>query len=352
MLNKKLLKTLMTAGLCLSILGGMTPSVFAETATDTKIKIAAVDYDLLYKNAYDAVVNCSDVRTQESINRARAAIAKLKGTPAAWGIGEFSKLTDTVQQELFVKFMSYIFDKNNIAKNRVPQQDINEARDLVVAFDTYEGNKAYVPTWSSALDTYQQIIIKEALTMVERAEKEKQESLVKDARLHIEDLASARNKDVIDFAKYLSYRVNEIKIGNGSGETIPTGSIYAYKNHIRMFIDKEGFIPVIERNTSGAAWESLGTISLQHRSDATTNLNPFSNEVHKSLGAYASVIIKHYEFESQENYSELIRVVDGQVLGRLWEKGKLEEFQPKTLTKEQIDYFNNTSMDVLLSKLK
>lgn len=340
-------------GLSLSMLGGVAPRVLAQTATDTKMKIAAVDYDLLYKNAYDAVVNCSDVRTQESINRARAAIAKLKGTPAAWGIGEFSKLTDTVQQELFVKFMSYIFDKNNIAKNRVPQQDINEARDLVVAFDTYEGNKAYIPTWSSALDAYQQIIIKEALTMVERAEKEKQESLVKDARLHIEDLASARNKDVIDFAKYLSYRVNEIKIDNGGGgETIPTGSIYAYKNHIRMFIDKEGFIPVIERNTSGTAWEKLGTICLEHGSDSTTNQNPFSNEVHKSLGPYASVIIKHYEFESQENYSELIRVVDGQVLGRLWEKGKLEEFQPKTLTKEQIDYFNNTSFDVLLSKLK
>lgn len=352
MLNKKLLRTLMAAGLCLLMLGGMSPNVLAQTATNNNVKAAAVDYDLLYKNAYDAVVNCSDVRTQESINRARAAIAKLKGTPAAWGIGEFSKLTDTVQQELFVKFMSYIFDKNNIAKNRVPQQDINEARDLVIAFDTYEGNKAYIPAWSSALDTYQQIIIKEALTMVERAEKEKQESLVKDARLHIEDLASARNKDVIDFAKYLSYRVNEIKIGNGSGETIPTGSIYSYKNYIRMFIDKEGFIPVIERNISGTAWEKLGTICLEHRSDATTNLNPFSNEVHKSLGAYASVIIKHYEFESQENYSELVRVVDGQVLGRLWEKGKLEEFQPKTLTKEQVDYFNNTSFDVLLSKLK
>ncbi|EQB90251.1 hypothetical protein J2Z44_000988 [Clostridium punense] len=352
MLNKKSLKTLMTAGLCLLMLGGMAPNVLAQTATDTKMKIAAVDYNLLHKNAYDAVMTCLDERTQPSINEARTAIAKLKGTPAEWAMGELSRHTDTVQHELFVKFMRYIYGDKTVAKVRMLQWEINEARDLVIAFDTYEGNKGYTPTWSATLDMYQQIIIKEALTMVERAEKEKQESLVKDARLHIEDLASARNKDVIDFAKYLSYRVNEIKIGSGSGETIPTGSIYAYKNHIRMFIDKEGFIPVIERNTSGTAWEKLGTICLEHGSDATTNLNPFSNEVHKSLGAYASVIIKNYEFESQENYSELIRLVDGQVLGRLWEKGKLEEFQPKTLTKEQIDYFNNTSMDVLLSKLK
>lgn len=61
--------------------------------------------DVLYKTAYDAVINATKANNQSSINAARKAITALKGTGAQWAIGEFSKQVDAPQQKLYGNFI-------------------------------------------------------------------------------------------------------------------------------------------------------------------------------------------------------------------------------------------------------
>lgn len=114
----------------------------------------------LYTVAYDAVVKSLKDRTQQSINTARKAINNLRGTDGQWAIGEFSKQVDTVQQELFVKFMNLVYYENSpLERDEMTIEEINEATALIRDFSTYEGNKPYITSWSSAVDRYVQMHI-------------------------------------------------------------------------------------------------------------------------------------------------------------------------------------------------
>lgn len=56
--------------------------------------------DLTYKSAYDALSKAQQSRNQADVDTAKQAIGALKGTSGEFGIGEFSKQLDGVQQGL------------------------------------------------------------------------------------------------------------------------------------------------------------------------------------------------------------------------------------------------------------
>lgn len=167
--------------------------------------------DLLYANAFNAVQACTISNTQQGINSARSAIKALKGTSAAWAIGEFSKQTDVVQQKLFEEFMGLLFEKNNVPKPSITQEEVNRARDLVISFDTYDGNKPYTAAWSSAVDKYQQKLMQEAMDLVVNAENTINKEDIEKGKKAVESLLTAENNQgVITFANELAARIKVI----------------------------------------------------------------------------------------------------------------------------------------------
>ncbi len=76
-------------------------------------------------------------------------------------------------------------------------------------------------------------------------------------------------------------------------------------------------------------------------------------DYYKGMSAYSCTVLKHSLFTgNKENYSEIVRLVDGKVLIRAWESGKIEEFIPTALTKEQLNTYKNSSYGQMLEKLK
>lgn len=188
---------------------------------------ATSNLDKLYTTAFQSVEICKKSYTQQSVNNARVAINDLQDTEASWAIGEFSKQVDVVQNELFSTFMDYLFsyDYQRIPKQYVPQSDVNRAKDLVLDFDLYPGNKPYIASWSSTVDKYQQMLIVDIVKLVENAENTEKSIDVDSAKVGISSLLTAKNnKDVIEFANKLLERVNEIK-GDGSAGDVAEGDI-------------------------------------------------------------------------------------------------------------------------------
>ncbi len=107
--------------------------------------------------------------------------------------------------------MGLLFDSNSNSKVSVPQKDINRARDLVNSFATYEGNAPYVQSWSSAVDGYQSLIIKEVVSLVDKAEKTKKAEDVDAAKKGVTTLLTASNNpSVINFANTLKARLDSL----------------------------------------------------------------------------------------------------------------------------------------------
>jgi hypothetical protein len=199
-MDKKVKKVLVSSALSVA---------FILSSFDTVL--AASNADTLYANAYNSVIACQSSYTQQSINGARNAIKNLKGTEASWAIGEFSKQVDGVQQKLFEEFMGYLFDSNHKPRISVPQQDINRARDLVNSFATYEGNAPYVRSWSSAVDEYQNIIIKEVVSLLNKAEETNKSEDIIAAKNGVSTLLTANNNpSVIDFANVLKDKLADL----------------------------------------------------------------------------------------------------------------------------------------------
>lgn len=188
-------------------------------------KVKAATSDELYAKAYNAVIQCQQEKTQETINIAREAIKNLNNTRAAFAIGEFSKLVDPVQQGLFEKFMSYIFTGGQpIPYESVSQHSINNARDLVNSFATCPDNKPYVSAWSSKLDEYQNYHINLAVNLLNTAKESKDIKDILIADKAIEDLASAKNNEsVFNFASKLQVQVNTLLDASGFGKEIEAG---------------------------------------------------------------------------------------------------------------------------------
>jgi len=315
--------------------------------------------DKLYSTAFKAVEICKKSYTQQSVNNARSAINDLQNTEAFWAIGEFSKQVDVVQNHLFSTFMNYFFsyDYRKIPKDYVPQNDINKARALVLDFDSYPGNKPYIASWSSTVDKYQQKIIDETLGLITIAENTGNVECVAAAKCGVNKLMTAKNNlSVIDFTKRLDEKVNSIKIKNGNiNDYDAVGDVYNYKNYVRTVLDDEGDVEFKVKYEELAGWQRGGFVSPQHDVSNTSKYVDYfkSGDYYKGISTYSCVLKRDYMLPTgQENYSEIVRLVDGQVLIRAWENGKIEEFVPTALTKSQVEKYKNSSYDELLKGLK
>jgi len=311
--------------------------------------------DQLYVDAYNATFKATQFRNQASVNESRKAIDELRGK-ADWAIGEFSKQTDAIQQSLFEEFMRLLFRAGGAPKDYVPQSDVNRAKELVINFDTYEGNKPYTASWSSAVDKYQQKLIDDIVKLVENAEKTKKSIDVDSAKLGINSLLTEKNnKDVIDFASKLLERVNAIKVEDGNSGNVGEGNIYDYKNYIKAELDSDGDVEFKVKYEELWSWQRGGFVSPQHDVDNILKyVDYFKNgDYYKGMSPYACVFKRDHMLPSgQENYSEIVRLVDGKVLIRVWKSGKIEEFAPIALTKDQVETYKNSSYEQMLEKLK
>lgn len=185
-MGKKSTKVLSGALATTSLLGGVMGAVPA---------FAATNLDAIYKSAYDAVIKAQEDESQESITAARKAIDELRKHKELQGfVGEFSKQADKVQQKLFDDFYSLLFVDGK-KKDKIPQKDINKAREFVKSFDSFEGNKQYTASWSTAVDGFQQVLVVEAHDAVVKAMTSKDEKDVKAAEELVKVLATSTNED-------------------------------------------------------------------------------------------------------------------------------------------------------------
>lgn len=172
---------------------------------------AATNLDAIYKNAYDAVVKAQKERSQQSVIAARKAIAQLAKENKLKGfVGEFSKQVDGVQQKLFNEFYSILFVDGK-KKERISQEEINKARENIKVFDTYEGNKQYTPSWSSAVDTYQQKLIVEAHEAVVKSMGSKDSKDVELAENLVKSIETSTNNQTLDKSKELNAILKVLK---------------------------------------------------------------------------------------------------------------------------------------------
>lgn len=343
-------------------------------------KAYASSVDDLYKSAYDCTTKAVQNRDQGSINEARKAIGRLP-KDLHWAIGEFSKKVDRPQQELFEKFMSILFDSKGKKKNfaAVNQEQINVARDLVLSFATYDGNKPYISSWSSALDQFQQYRIEQAVNYVEYAEKVKKQECKETAMNSINRLLGAKNNEtVVQFAKGLESRVKAIVVTNpdtnrpvkpsdpNTGDrpeldktdgknhyTDPT----SYNQHVRFSsIDGNPYFEMIYNNVYGR-WERYNvgfedTAFGNERNFAYINYFSGNNQTDfRNWGPCVASFIKVTNLkDSSKSYAELIRLADGFVLERIDPKGNIQVFNAPQVSQKSLNDFNTMNYDDLMNK--
>lgn len=189
----KTIKTVVTFSIIsLFILLNINLSVKAQTPEE------------LYKIAYKSVLNVKSSQTQKSINEARVSIRNLKGTTAAWAVGEFSKQVDKVQHPLLIKTISAI----NKAKISLKQADIDEAKASI--------DPDYPLLWknpySEAVDIIQQKLYDKARELVNVALNTKMQSDIDEAKNIIAELKTTPNytakKSLMLFIYILETKLN------------------------------------------------------------------------------------------------------------------------------------------------
>ncbi|WP_139903829.1 Ig-like domain-containing protein [Clostridium thermarum] len=179
-MNKKVEKALgkaLTASLAVSMAAGVSAN--AATASSA---------DILYKAAYNAVVKAKTERTQKAINEAREAIKALKGTGAAWAIGEFSKQVDTVQGPKF----KAIVDGIAKAKASQKQADVDAVRALIEP----ELPAVYRNSYSSAVDAVQGALNAKVDAAVKKAIETQAQADVDAATALVNEVKSSTNANI------------------------------------------------------------------------------------------------------------------------------------------------------------
>ncbi len=170
----------------------------------------------LYKDAYDATQNAISNRSQYSINLAREAIIKLKGTSVeSWAMTEFSKQVDTVQHPYLVKIVNSI----NKAEESLLQRDIDEAR-LTIDKDLPD---VWRYSYSSGIDKIQQRMMDTAEDLLDKAKASNQEEDIQAAKEMLLDISTASNNDISRWAmNLLSHISND---GNSILESMEINSV-------------------------------------------------------------------------------------------------------------------------------
>ncbi|AWZ47828.1 hypothetical protein C3495_02755 [Clostridiaceae bacterium 14S0207] len=206
-------------------LAGSLATISALSTIET-VKADEIDWNVVYRNAYDSVINVKKYKNQVSINEARENIAKL--TPG-WMKAyreEFSKQVDTSQQYLFEQFYSLICYRGELFKS-ISQENINKARQYINEFKTYGGNTPYISTWSSVLDVFQQTNMKKANESIELAKQYRDYANIENAKQKVSNLLKVEaNECVKVYAQELENQLIEFLNTLSSNEV---GAIYIIK---------------------------------------------------------------------------------------------------------------------------
>lgn len=204
-MSKNLQKTLAGALATMSVMSIATP-VMATT----------VDIDALYKNAYDAMRKAQETEKQTDINAAMELIWELRyigderkdenliNAACTW-----SSLVDEVQHPKLVKIVTAITKAQESGR----QADINEA------FATIEPELPAVwrSSYTSAIDLVQQKLQDELVKAVEKAEADKTEESIKDARKLVNEVLTANSEAMVEWAKIFEAKLDNI-VGDGTGD--------------------------------------------------------------------------------------------------------------------------------------
>ena len=204
-MSKNLQKTLAGALATMSVMSIATP-VMATT----------VDIDALYKNAYDAMRKAQETEKQTDINAAMELILELRhigderkdenliNAACTW-----SSLVDEVQHPKLVKIVTAITKAQESGR----QADINEA------FATIEPELPAVwrSSYTSAIDLVQQKLQDELVKAVEKAEADKTEESIKDARELVNEVLTANSEAMVEWAKIFEAKLDNI-VGDGTGD--------------------------------------------------------------------------------------------------------------------------------------
>lgn len=204
-MSKNLQKTLAGALATMSVMSIATP-VMATT----------VDIDALYKNAYDAMRKAQETEKQTDINAAMELIWELRhigderkdenliNAACTW-----SSLVDEVQHPKLVKIVTAITKAQESGR----QADINEA------FATIEPELPAVwrSSYTSAIDLVQQKLQDELVKAVEKAEADKTEKSIKDARELVNEVLTANSEAMVEWAKIFEAKLDNI-VGDGTGD--------------------------------------------------------------------------------------------------------------------------------------
>ena len=204
-MSKNLQKTLAGALATMSVMSIATP-VMATT----------VDIDALYKNAYDAMRKAQETEKQTDINAAMELIWELihigderKDENLINAACTWSSLVDEVQHPKLVKIVTAITKAQESGR----QADINEA------FATIEPELPAVwrSSYTSAIDLVQQKLQDELVKAVEKAEADKTEESIKDARELVNEVLTANSEAMVEWAKIFEAKLDNI-VGDGTGD--------------------------------------------------------------------------------------------------------------------------------------
>lgn len=208
-MSKKSTKVLSGALATTTILG----SVMGATTA-----MAANNVDELYVTAYNATQTAKKEKTQESINTARKAVRELNKALEndkdlqADLIGTLSEALDPLQHNLFVAFYDILYKEDKVTeKESLTQAEINKAREFINGFNGAEENAQYVPSWSTAVDKFQQTNVNAAYAAVEKAQASKLAEDIAAAKTLVADLLLSTNADVLETAQALEILVKDME---------------------------------------------------------------------------------------------------------------------------------------------
>lgn len=180
------------------------------------VEVKAVTSAQLYEAAYNAVEAAKVNVTQPSINTARKAVNRLKNTTARWAVGEFSIQLDEVQQKLFNRFYYIIYDENRFSRSELSIDDINRAYDMLADFATYEGNKPYMASWSTAVDKYVQQYIDKAAELLKNLESSSNKYYKKALEELLAKLDGIKNKSTLNrWLSQIRSKIRNVSVKQG-----------------------------------------------------------------------------------------------------------------------------------------
>ncbi|SHK08921.1 hypothetical protein SAMN02745248_01757 [Hathewaya proteolytica DSM 3090] len=168
-------------------------AVFAVATKPTEAEL-----NKLYAEGYNAVKECKEKKTQQSVNSARATLSKFKGK-LDWAIGEFSKEIDSVQHPILVSIVTGISSN----KNKPVPESINklrkEIKDLPVDF--------WRNSYSTALDEAQDVLIVKVMHSKQKYEMTKEESDREVLLKNINELSLIQDDNVKNFVEKIREEV-------------------------------------------------------------------------------------------------------------------------------------------------